>query len=86
MNLIVSKNLLYTPPLFIPPFHTLSLSFSLPTLPGNPLWNQLLIAGFRGNAPFLGYVDLIGTAYEENFIATGTALERERKKERNVCT
>ena len=22
-------------------------------------------------APFLGYVDLIGTAYEENFIATG---------------
>jgi 20S proteasome alpha/beta subunit len=38
---------------------------------GNPLWNQLLIAGFRGAAPFLGYVDLIGTAYEENFIATG---------------
>jgi len=37
----------------------------------NPLWNQLLVAGFHGNAPFLGYVDLIGTAYEENFIATG---------------
>jgi len=37
---------------------------------GNPLWNQLLIAGYR-DAPFLGYVDLIGTAYEENFIATG---------------
>lgn len=38
---------------------------------GNPLWNQLLVAGYRGDAPFLGYVDLIGTAYEENFIATG---------------
>jgi len=38
---------------------------------GNPLWNQLLVAGFKNNASFLGYVDLIGTAYEENFIATG---------------
>eukprot|EP00388_Colpodella_angusta_P044529 GDKK01063192.1.p1 GENE.GDKK01063192.1~~GDKK01063192.1.p1 ORF type:complete len:250 (+),score=41.50 GDKK01063192.1:99-848(+) len=38
---------------------------------GNPLWNQLLVAGFHKEAPFLGYVDLIGTAYEENFIATG---------------
>jgi 20S proteasome subunit beta 7 len=40
---------------------------------GNPLWNQLLVAGFSKaeNKPFLGYVDLIGTAYEENFIATG---------------
>ena len=38
---------------------------------GNPLWNQLLVAGYRNDSPFLGYVDLIGTAYEENFIATG---------------
>ena len=38
---------------------------------GNPLWNQLIVAGHNNNAPFLGYVDLIGTAYEENFIATG---------------
>lgn len=36
----------------------------------NPLWNQLLIAGYT-DKPFLGYVDLIGTAYEEDFIATG---------------
>ncbi|CAE7648046.1 PBG1 [Symbiodinium microadriaticum] len=35
----------------------------------NPLWNQLLVAGYK-DAPFLGYVDLIGTSYEENFIAT----------------
>lgn len=38
---------------------------------GNPLWNQLLVAGFKAETPFLGYVDLIGTAYEENYIATG---------------
>lgn len=38
---------------------------------GNPLWNQLLVAGFHKDTPFLGYVDMIGTAYEENFIATG---------------
>jgi 20S proteasome subunit beta 7 len=37
---------------------------------GNPLWNQLLVAGYK-ETPFLGYVDLIGTSYEENFIATG---------------
>ena len=38
---------------------------------GNPLWNQLLIAGYRNDKSFLGCVDLIGTAYEENYIATG---------------
>jgi 20S proteasome subunit beta 7 len=40
---------------------------------GNPLWNQLLVAGAPGadGKPFLGYVDLIGTCYEENYLATG---------------
>lgn len=49
---------------------------------GNPLWNQLLVAGYNsnsnarskdtaGNGAFLGYVDLIGTSYEEDFVATG---------------
>lgn len=38
---------------------------------GNPFWNQLLVAGFHKEKSFLGYVDMIGTAYEENFIATG---------------
>jgi 20S proteasome subunit beta 7 len=37
----------------------------------NPLWNMLLVAGYQNSGPFLGYVDLIGTAYEENYIATG---------------
>lgn len=37
----------------------------------NPLWNHLLIAGAPEGRPFLGTVDLIGTAYEENFVATG---------------
>jgi len=54
----------------------------------NPLWNQVLVAGYNAknnknkdntinnennnnNKAFLGYVDLIGTQYEENYIATG---------------
>lgn len=50
----------------------------------NPLWNQLVVAGFTDDKPFLGYVDLIGTAFEENHIATGfgaylaTPIIRER--------
>jgi 20S proteasome subunit beta 7 len=38
---------------------------------GDPYYNQLLVAGFKNNSSFLGYVDMIGTAYEENFISTG---------------
>lgn len=37
----------------------------------NPLWNNLLVAGYKGGSSFLGSVDLIGTAYEEDFLATG---------------
>jgi len=37
----------------------------------NPLWNNLLVGGFKDGAPFLGSVDLIGTAYEDDFVATG---------------
>jgi len=42
----------------------------------DPLWNDLLIAGYvkndeGDNVPFLGTVDKIGTAYADNFIATG---------------
>lgn len=38
----------------------------------NPLWNDLVVAGFSAQGdPFLGYVDKIGTTYEDSFIATG---------------
>jgi len=36
----------------------------------DPLWNELVVAGFRDGKPFLGCVDLIGTMYEDNVIAT----------------
>jgi len=44
----------------------------------NPLWNDLVVAGFAKNEdgtvsdePFLGMVDKIGTAYEDDILATG---------------
>jgi len=37
----------------------------------NPLWNQILVAGARDGEPFLGYVDLHGTTYEDTQLATG---------------
>lgn len=37
----------------------------------NPLWNSLVVGGFAGDEPFLGYVNKIGTAYEAPSIATG---------------
>ena len=38
----------------------------------NPLWNELVVAGYSSDGqPFLGYVDKIGTTYEDNIIATG---------------
>lgn len=42
----------------------------------NPLWNDLVVAGFNsqdgnGGECFLGLVDKIGTTYEDNYIATG---------------
>jgi 20S proteasome subunit beta 7 len=45
----------------------------------NPLWNDLIVAGFsyptndttQRPVPFLGFVDKIGTTYEDTFIATG---------------
>ncbi|NXO93754.1 PSB4 protein, partial [Certhia brachydactyla] len=54
-----------------------------------PLWNTVLIAGVYGGDSFLGYVDMLGVAYEAPSLATGfgaylaqpllrAALERER--------
>jgi len=44
----------------------------------NPLWNDVVVAGFKqetdgttSDVPFLGLVDKIGTAYEDDILATG---------------
>lgn len=37
----------------------------------NPYFNSVVLAGFEGGNSFLGTIDNIGTAYEDNFIATG---------------
>ncbi|KAI4209641.1 MAG: hypothetical protein LQ351_007441 [Letrouitia transgressa] len=38
----------------------------------NPLWNQILVAGFDGdNKPFLSSVDLLGTTFSSPSLATG---------------
>ncbi|KAL4216387.1 Proteasome subunit beta type-4 [Mactra antiquata] len=37
----------------------------------NPLWNTYVVAGWENNAPFLGYVDKIGTAYQAPTISSG---------------
>lgn len=38
---------------------------------GDPLWNSLLVAGVRDGNVFLGYIDSIGTAFQDDFITTG---------------
>lgn len=38
----------------------------------NPLWNDLVVAGLdHTDKPFLGWVDKIGTTFEEDLVATG---------------
>jgi len=37
----------------------------------DPLWNQIVIAGFRDGQAYLGTSDLYGTMYTEDIIATG---------------
>jgi len=37
----------------------------------DPLWNILVVAGFKDGQAFLGSVDLQGTNFEDNTIATG---------------
>ncbi|KAJ3213711.1 Proteasome subunit beta type-7 [Dinochytrium kinnereticum] len=37
----------------------------------NPLWNSLVVAGMKNGEHFLGYVDLQGTTYHSDSIATG---------------
>ncbi|XP_075548789.1 proteasome subunit beta type-4 [Dermacentor variabilis] len=37
----------------------------------DPLWNTYLIAGLQDGVPFLGQVDMLGTAFESSTLATG---------------
>ncbi|KAJ7426690.1 proteasome subunit beta 4 [Willisornis vidua] len=37
----------------------------------NPLWNTVVIGGVSGGEGFLGYVDMLGVAYEAPTLATG---------------
>eukprot|EP00180_Rhodochaete_pulchella_P000753 Plantae.Rhodophyta-Rhodochaete_pulchella.ctg15849.p2 GENE.Plantae.Rhodophyta-Rhodochaete_pulchella.ctg15849~~Plantae.Rhodophyta-Rhodochaete_pulchella.ctg15849.p2 ORF type:complete len:228 (-),score=43.02 Plantae.Rhodophyta-Rhodochaete_pulchella.ctg15849:100-717(-) len=37
----------------------------------NPLYNSLVVAGFKGEKLFLGTIDPIATSYEDDFIVTG---------------
>mmetsp|Transcript_20876 Transcript_20876/g.37192 ORF Transcript_20876/g.37192 Transcript_20876/m.37192 type:complete len:236 (+) Transcript_20876:71-778(+) len=39
----------------------------------NPLYNQLVVAGYK-NGGFLGSVDLYGSTFEENILATGYGM------------
>ncbi|KAJ7046501.1 proteasome endopeptidase complex beta subunit [Mycena alexandri] len=37
----------------------------------NPLWNSLLVGGFKDGKRFLAFVDLLGTTYSASTLATG---------------
>jgi len=37
----------------------------------DPLWNSVIVAGFRDGKSFLGLADLHGTTFEDQFLATG---------------
>jgi 20S proteasome subunit beta 7 len=37
----------------------------------DPFWNTLAVAGFHEGKSFLGYLDMIGTAFTDDFVATG---------------
>lgn len=37
----------------------------------NPLWNSLLVGGYKDGKSFLGYIDLLGTTYSASTLATG---------------
>ncbi|EGN91672.1 hypothetical protein SERLA73DRAFT_100252 [Serpula lacrymans var. lacrymans S7.3] len=37
----------------------------------NPLWNSLIVGGYKDGKRFLSYVDLLGTTYSASTLATG---------------
>uniref|UniRef100_A0A7S3I7R9 Proteasome subunit beta type-4 n=1 Tax=Favella ehrenbergii TaxID=182087 RepID=A0A7S3I7R9_9SPIT len=37
----------------------------------DPLWNSIIVAGFRDGKAYLGASTMLGVSYEENFLASG---------------
>lgn len=40
----------------------------------DPLYNQILVAGYSNSQPFLGYSDLYGSSFKDNVAATGYGM------------
>ncbi len=40
----------------------------------DPLLNNIVVAGFQDGKAMLGITDMIGTSFEDNFVATGLGL------------
>eukprot|EP00126_Sphaerothecum_destruens_P003951 Sdes_comp17793_c0_seq2m7051 len=51
----------------------------------DPLWNQLLIAGFHQGKGLLGYIDKLGVLYESPYIATGFGAHLALPLMRKAC-
>jgi 20S proteasome subunit beta 7 len=49
----------------------------------DPFWNQLVVGGVSQEGPFLGYVDLHGSSYEDATLATGYGAHLARPIMRN---
>jgi len=41
----------------------------------DPLWNVILVAGMQDGEPYLGFVDLQGTAFTDDLMATGMGTD-----------
>jgi len=37
----------------------------------DPLWNAIVVAGFKDGKSFLGFTDLVGSAFQDDYVATG---------------
>lgn len=40
----------------------------------DPLWNMLIVGGFRDGEAYLGYTDLYGSHFTDNYMATGLGM------------
>jgi len=40
----------------------------------DPFFNTLVVAGYKNNQPFLGYIDKLGTSFEDKIVTTGFGI------------